>query len=121
MVPFVLGFLLLDSLELALLAYIPAALLNAMWLAAILATTQALMKLRMRAVASAILFFIINLIGLGFGPQAVGIVNDLLAPSLGDEAIRYSLVLSILTTVWAAVQFALAARTLQADLQAKNA
>lgn len=121
LVPFVLAFLLFDSLGLALIAYIPAAVLSAMWLVAILATTQALVKLRMRAVASAILFFIINLIGLGFGPQAVGIVNDLLAPSLGDEAIRYSLVLSILMTVWAAVHFALAARTLQADLQAKNA
>ena len=120
LVPFVLAFLLLDSLGLALIAYIPAAVLSAMWLAAILATTQALMKLRMRAVASALLFFIINLIGLGFGPQAVGIVNDLLAPSLGDEAIRYSLVLAILMTVWAAVHFALAARTLQADLQAKS-
>ncbi len=121
LVPFVLPFLLFDSLGLALIAYIPAAVLSAMWLAAILATTQALVKLRMRAVASAILFSIINLIGLGFGPQAVGIVNDLLASSLGDEAIRYSLVLSILMTVWAAVHFALAARTLQADLQAKNA
>lgn len=119
-VPFMLGFVLLDSLPLALASYIPGVLLNSMWLAAIIATTQALVKLRMRAIASAILFLVLNLIGLGLGPQIVGILNDLLASSFGDEAVRYSLLLAKVMTVWAAVHFVLAARALPADLEAKN-
>ena len=120
LVPFVVGFLMFDSLLLALLAYIPAVVLGAMWLGAVLAMTQALVRLRMRAVASAILFLILNLIGLGLGPQLVGIVNDWLAPTFGEEAVRYSLLIANLTTVWAAIHFALAGRTLRKDLEAKN-
>ncbi len=78
------------------------------------------MKLRMRAMASAILFLILNLIGLGLGPQAVGILNDLLAPSLGVEAIRYSLFTANFMTAWAALHFCLAARSVRVDLEARE-
>ena len=74
----------------------------------------------MRAMASAILFLILNLIGLGLGPQLVGMMNDALAGTFGDEAVRYSLLLANFMTVWAAIHFALAARTLRHDLEAKN-
>ncbi len=119
-VPFVAGFLLVDSLALALAIYLPGVAFGAMWIGSILAITQAMVKLRMRAMASAILFLILNLIGLGLGPQLVGVLNDLLAPRFGDEAIRYSLLLANFTTVWSALHFALAARTLEVDLTAKN-
>lgn len=49
-----------------------------------------MVKLRMRAMASAVLFLIANLIGLGLGPQAVGLLNDLLAGLFGAEAVRCS-------------------------------
>jgi hypothetical protein len=111
---------LVDSLALALAIYLPGVAFGAMWIGSILAITQAMVKLRMRAMASAILFLILNLIGLGLGPQLVGVLNDLLAPRFGDEAIRYSLLLANFTTVWAALHFALAARTLEVDLTAKN-
>ncbi len=119
-VPFIVGFLLIDSLTLSLISYIPGVLLSAMWLGPVIASAQALVKLRMRAVASAILFFILNLIGLGLGPQAVGVLNDLLASNFGDEAVRYSLLLANLTTAWAAVHFALAARHFRADMLEKD-
>ena len=44
----------------------------------------------MRSVAAAILLFIINIIGLGFGPQAVGILSDILSKNYGKESLRYS-------------------------------
>ncbi len=119
-VPFIVGFLLLDSLAFSLIAYIPGVLFGAMWLGPIIASAQALVKLRMRAVASAILLFILNLIGLGLGPQLVGVLNDLLASAFGDEAVRYSLLVANLTSGWAAVHFALAARTFREDMQAKD-
>ena len=55
-----------------------------------MAMTQGLVKLRMRATASAILLFILNLIGLGLGPQAVGVLSDLLFPTYGTQSIRYA-------------------------------
>ena len=70
--------------------------------------------------ASAVLFLIINLIGLGMGPQAVGVLNDLAAPRFGDAAIRYSLLVVGFTSVWGAFHFAAAGRTLADDLGAAD-
>ena len=42
--------------------------------------------------ASAILFFILNLIGLGMGPSAVGFLSDYLEPTYGVESLRYAMV-----------------------------
>jgi len=107
--------------RMALLLSIPGSILGPMWLGPTGAMTQGLVKLRMRATASAILLFIINLIGLGLGPQTVGMVSDLLTPSYGTEAIRYALLSVVVTgSVWAAVHYFLAARTLREDLTAKD-
>ena len=82
-VPFAMSFYLWSDVRMALaLAGIPV-FFGAMYLGPTFAITQALAPLRMRAVASAFLLFLINLIGLGLGPQVVGIASDLLAPRLG--------------------------------------
>ncbi len=105
----------------ALLLSIPSTVFGAMWLGPIFALTQTLVRVRMRAVGSAILLFIINLIGLGLGPQTVGLLNDLLRPRFGAGAVRWSLAAVVLAmSLWAALHFALAARTLRADLGAKE-
>lgn len=104
----------------ALLLLIPSVFLGAMWFGPTLAMTQSLAKLRMRAVASAILLFIISLIGLGLGPQAVGVLSDLLAGRFGTESIRYALVVAGVANLGAALHFLLAARTLRQDLLAKE-
>jgi hypothetical protein len=57
----------------------------------IIALTQRLMPVRMRALAASIQFFILNLLGPGAGTSAVGALNDLLSPRFGDLAIRYSM------------------------------
>ena len=48
---------------------------------------MAWLALRMRALASAILFFILNLIGLGLGPWSVGLLSDYLEPTHGLEVV----------------------------------
>ena len=45
--------------------------------------------------SSAVLFFILNLIGLGLGPLFIGMVSDFLNPTLGDESIRYAMVMTV--------------------------
>jgi hypothetical protein len=106
----------------ALLLSAPGTLLGAVWLGPVFALTQTLVRIRMRAVASAILLFVVNLIGLGLGPQTVGLLNDLLQPRFGAGAVRWSLgAVVLVTSLWAALHFALAARSLRADLEAKGA
>jgi len=120
--PFV-GFLLFwPDPHQALLLSIPSTVAGAMWLGPTFSMTQTLARLRMRSVASAILLFIINIIGLGLGPLAVGLIADLLTPRFGDEAVRWSLAATVLVmTVWASVHYVLGARTVRVDLEAKNA
>ena len=68
----------------------------------------------MRALASAILFFILNLIGLGLGPWAIGLLSDLLAPTLGQESLRHAMLYLLPAMMtWSVVHFYLASRTLK--------
>lgn len=120
-IPFTCLFYLWPEGRTALLLSIPAAILGPTYIGPTMAMTQGLVKLRMRATASAILLFILNLIGLGLGPQAVGILSDLLAPTYGVESIRYALLSVVVTgSLWSAFHYFLAARTLREDLRAKE-
>lgn len=106
----------------ALALALPGSLLGSMYLGPTFAMTQTLVRPEMRAVASAILLFIINLIGLGFGPQGVGFLSDLLAPSLGVESLRYALLAVVVVfACWSVVEYTLAARTLREDLESRDA
>jgi len=71
----------------------------------------------MRAMASAILFFILNFIGLGLGPLVVGMLSDFLAPSYGSESLRYALGIVAFVNLVSATFFILAARKLLDDLR----
>jgi hypothetical protein len=83
-----------------------------------IATTHALVGLRWRATASAILFLVINIIGLGLGPFGIGYLSDMLAPSMGVESLRYAMLILLPTVnVWSAIHFYLASRTLREDLK----
>ena len=78
--------------------------------------TQGLVSLRMRSVAAAVLLFILNMIGLGAGPQAVGILSDILQPSYGDESLRYALLMLSTVQIWAAYHYYQAGKSLKDDL-----
>lgn len=64
---------------------------GALYLGPTIAITHTLVSPGMRAMASAVLFFILNLIGLGLGPLSVGVASDLLAPIVGSESLRYAI------------------------------
>ncbi len=100
----------------ALLAMILPVLLGNFYQATTFSQTQGISALRMRAVAAGILLFIINIIGLGLGPQIVGILSDLLNPRYGDESLRYALLICSFLYVWAAAHYFAAGRHLKDDL-----
>jgi hypothetical protein len=85
-----------------------------------IAITYALVKVRMRALASAILLFVLNMIGLGLGPFLVGVISDALADEYGAMSIRYSLAIVAASKLIAIWMFWMASKSLVADLEAKN-
>ena len=89
---------------------------GAMYLGPTFALTQALAPLRMRAVASAFLLFLLNLIGMGLGPQMVGVASDLLSTSFERESLRAALVITVTFNLWSGLHYFLGARTLAEDL-----
>jgi hypothetical protein len=92
-----------------------------MYLGPSFAMTQGLVTLRMRAVASALLLFMLNIIGMGLGPYFVGIASDLLAPEFRIDSLRYALCLCVLANLWAAFHYFMGARSLRADLDSTEA
>lgn len=115
--PFMIAVYLVDSPYTALILSIVPGLLFQVYLGNTIATTHAIVGPRMRATASAMLFLILNIIGLGCGPWAVGALSDLLAPTLGTDSLRYAM-LYLLPPVmaWSATHYWLAGRSLRDDV-----
>jgi len=65
--------------------------LTAVYLGPTIAISHSLVNAKMRAFTSSILFFVLNLIGLGFGPLVIGMVSDALTPQFGDLSLRWAL------------------------------
>lgn len=114
--PFSFGVYMSDSAMWALVYLMIPVMLGNFYQATTFSQTQGLVNLRMRSVAAALLLFIINIIGLGAGPQAVGILSDVLAPSYGQDSLRYSLLILSFVNVWSAFHYFMAGRYLADDL-----
>lgn len=104
------------SIELALACFTLPALLGGAYLGPSFSLNQSLVTVRMRSVASAIILFIVNIIGLGLGPLTVGVLSDLLQPHYGADSLRYALLCLVFVSLWTATHYFLAGRTLRADL-----
>jgi MFS family permease len=117
-VPFSVGVYLAPTALLALLFLIIPVALGNFYQATTFSQVQGLSTLKMRAVAAAVLLFILNIIGLGLGPQVTGILSDALRPQFGDESLRYSLLICGFANIWAAWHYYLAGKYLKEDLAA---
>ena len=107
----------LENPYLAIAVLVVPSLLNSLWLGPAFGTIQNLAPMRMRALASAILLFILNIIGLGLGPFLVGVLSDLLSDSLGRESLRYAILIATAAYFWAGAHFIFAGRTIRQALQ----
>jgi MFS family permease len=110
-----------DDLWWALGLYVIPAFFGGFYLAPTFALVQGLVSLRMRALASSIVLFILNIIGLGFGPQLVGVMSDLFADAYGQESLRMSLLVLSFLNLWCALHYYLAGRHLPRDQAAQTA
>ena len=96
------------------LLLIPTAL-GLVWLGPVLAAIQGLVPASMRTTASAIFLFINNLIGIGIGTPAIGLLSDYLKATHGDESLRQAILWGTSFYVAAAVLLLAAARFLPRD------
>jgi len=87
-----------------------SAFLQSMYLGPFIAVAHSLVPSSMRAFNSAIVLFMLNLFGLGFGPLVVGIISDLLQPSLGIESLRWALSIILIVNIASAALFFAAAK-----------
>jgi len=94
------------------------AFLGTLWYGPVYGTGQSVVPPHMRATAAAILLFVINLVGLGLGPLAVGLLSDWFNHGLGlgaAQGVRWALITSSLFGLIAFACFWLARRTIRED------
>jgi len=106
-----------ESPYLALALYAMPSMAFAMFLGPVIAASHSLVNSRMRALTSAFLFFVINFIGLGFGPLLVGVGSDILASSQGANSLRWSLTgFTVVVPAITLMCYVMAAKYFMADL-----
>jgi predicted MFS family arabinose efflux permease len=116
--PFLLGFAWLPDAWMAIACVGPTIFLISVHVAPIYALGQGLARLRMRAMASALLHLGASILAAGVGPQLIGMTNDLLEPRFAEQAVRYSLMLVAFSTLLGVFHAWRASRTLLGDLEA---
>ena len=85
------------------------------WLGPVLSAIQHVVPPNMRATASAIFLFINNLIGIGAGTFAIGLISDNLVVRFGDDALRYAILTGTGFYLIAAILFLASAKRLAND------
>ena len=116
-VPFVALFLTLPASS-APVMKLGATFFSTCLLGPVVAVTQTLAKVRIRALASAPVTLVVNLVGAGLGPLTVGVASDVLAGSFGPSALRYALrVPTVTALLGAALCFTRGARHVTSELE----
>jgi MFS family permease len=119
-IPFFVGAMLVEERWASLALLVIPTLLNSLWYGPVYAAVQSVVVPRLRATAVAIMLFIINMIGLGFGPLALGGLWDFLAKSMGMgevEGLRWAILLSSSLGLLAVALFWIGRGTIREDLE----
>lgn len=107
----------LRMIYVGLILTVPFYFLTAAYLGPALAISHTLVHQRMRALTSAILFFVINLIGMGLGPLSIGYLSDVLASAGIASPLAYAMLsIGVSVAMLTSVNFVLAARTVREDI-----
>ncbi|WP_417461466.1 spinster family MFS transporter [Kordiimonas sp.] len=108
------------SREIMLATYFVVVVLSTFYLAPAIAVTHRLVSPRMRAMSSAILFFVLNLIGMGLGPVLVGAISDFELARTGMDGLRTALTIGTMIALVKGYLFFMAGRKLPEDLEREN-
>ena len=113
--PFYIAGVLAPTPMIAVLLFMIPTGLGLAWLGPTLSAFQHLVPPNMRSMASAIFLLINNLLGIGVGVYALGELSTMLTPSLGDEALRYSIMIGATLYLVAGALFLIGSRTIAKD------
>lgn len=116
LVPCFVAFLTVPEKHQALIALIPLVVVFNLFFAPTYALLQRLVADEMRATTLAVVMLLANLIGMGLGPQIVGILSDALRPMMAADSLRYAMLLVSLVAIFAAYHFWRVGRTVKEDL-----
>jgi predicted MFS family arabinose efflux permease len=119
--PLGIPYLLLDNAVLVVGFMFLSTLAINTYLGPCLAIAHTLVPAPMRALTSAIMLLVLNLIGLGLGPLTVGLLSDYYAGDAGVNSLRYAMLTVCVLGSPAILLFVLAARRLPADLARRAA
>ncbi|MFQ5562155.1 MAG: spinster family MFS transporter [Parvularculaceae bacterium] len=101
---------------LSLILWTPVHLTVGFYLGPCFALAQTLAPVSIRALSTAIFFFILNMIALGFGPTYVGFASSLLVPTMGDAlALQVSMTSVTLAVLGAMAAFLWTSRQVERD------
>lgn len=111
-----------DDAYVVLGLFIVPTIFGSFYLATTFAQIQGLVGLRMRGVASALLLFILNAVGLGLGPFCAGLLSDVLEATFAADSMRYSLLfVALIMGPWSAFHYMAAGRHIEGDLARADA
>jgi len=111
--PFAMAFYWLDDTAVAMALFVLPAAVGAIHIGPAVGVLHERVEARLRPLASALFMMILTLVGLGFGPLAVGALSDLVFARHGEDSLRYALLVWQLVGLWAAVHFYLAGTRLR--------
>ena len=119
--PFLFGFYLLPSLDMAFISALVAMFAAGMFSPVLVAASLSLAGPHARTLTGALINLSATLIGMGLGPFVTGVLSDQLTPALGPEALRWSLVVMKLFPLWAIYHLWLASRTFVDEMREAGA
>jgi len=108
-IPFVIGAVFLKSTVAVLICFGVSNFLYGTYLGPSINVAHSLVPASLRAITSAILFFMLNLVGLGFGPLVVGAISDALSADFGVESLRWAMSVVVIVSGAAAGMFLMGA------------
>jgi sugar phosphate permease len=116
LVPCYVLFLLLPLRHQALLTLIPLMIVFSFIFGPTFALMQRLVANEMRATSLAVVMLLANLIGMGLGPQVVGVLSDIFEPFKGIDSLRYAMLSISFVALWSAYHFWRSGQTVADDL-----
>ena len=116
--PLLIAMLITNNTWLALALFVIPGILSSVYAGPTWSIIQELVPPERRAMAASVYMLIYNLIGLGLGPLAVGVLSDLYIPWLGDESLRWAMCSVLLVSLGGIAAYLLAARSVRDDLRA---
>ena len=112
--------LMTDNTSMALGVQAFVTLLATLYLGPCIAMSHMLVPSSMRALTSAVLFFVLNMIGLGLGPFVTGLTSDMLQPTYGVDSLRYAMIITACVGLFGVFSLYMGGRCLQNDLDRKR-